>query len=189
MFLDIRSHSLSSLLSFTSSAVWVKMPRVREVGGGQMWPLWPYFCSYYRISICTDLIIAHLQQCQERVWWRKTIHISNFQQLSESHTSLFTLNLWAVLPFCLCKRPSKKQQVLPALQTVTHINSGIFTWSNVNDFLNNCILSLFILFPVLYIFIIDGTQFAVNKTRVFRSCDVLPSPTMPNFWPPHLSQC
>lgn len=99
MLLDLRSYSFSSLLSFTSFTVWVKMPRVREVGGGQMWPLWPYFCSYYRISICTHLTTAHLQPCQERVWRQETIHTSNFQQLSESHTSLFIPILWATLQF------------------------------------------------------------------------------------------
>lgn len=67
-FTDLSSHSFSSLLSFTSSAARVKVPRVREVGGGQMGPLWPYFCSYYRISICTHLTTAHLQKCQERLW-------------------------------------------------------------------------------------------------------------------------
>lgn len=102
---DLRSYSFSSLLSFTSSAVRVKVPRVREVGGGQMWPLWPYFCSYYGIGICTHLITAHLQKCQERVWQQKTIHISNFQQLSESHTSLFTPVLWAMLQFVSVEDP------------------------------------------------------------------------------------
>lgn len=113
MFSDLRSHSFSSLLSLTSCAAWVKVPRVREVGGGQMWTPWPYFCSNYGISISTHLITAHLQQCQERVWGQKTIDISNFQQLSESHTSLFTLILWAILQFASVKdlqRNSKSSQ-------------------------------------------------------------------------------
>lgn len=97
--------------------------------------------------------------------------------LWKPHLTFDTNSLGNITIF-LYETPSKKQQVP---QTVTQINSDILTWSNVNDFLNNCILSLFILFPVLYILLIDGTQFAVNKTRVSRSCDALPSPTVPNF--------